>query len=178
MPHLVAAGRVTFQDTSFLGMGLQPDGRILAGLIPLFGGASRIARLLSNGSTDTSFGTNGLAFPPGGTGPLEALGNGEILVFGVLISRLTSSGAIDTTFGGNGQLLTQTVGHAATADGDILVAGTLSGNPAVPTSGIGGLFLFERRDRRSCLRHEWWRVGDIFRLSDGYGCGLGPRVHK
>lgn len=131
-----SGGRVTFQDTSFLGMGLQPDGRILAGLIPLFGGPSRVARLLSNGSTDTSFGTNGLAFPPGGTGPLEALGNGEILVFGGLISRLTSSGAIDTTFGVNGQLLAQTVGHAAAADGDILVAGTLSSNPAVPTSGL------------------------------------------
>lgn len=81
-----SGGRVTFQETSFLGMGLQPDGRILAGLIPLFGGPSQIARLLSNGSTDTSFGTNGLAFPPGGAGPLEALGSGEILVL-VVLSR-------------------------------------------------------------------------------------------
>ena len=34
-----------------------------------------------------------MAFPPGGADPLEALGNGEILVFGGLISLLTSAGA-------------------------------------------------------------------------------------
>ena len=67
---------------------------------------------------------------------MEVLGNGDILVFGGLISRLASSGAIDTTFGVNGQLLAQTSGHASAADGDILVAGTLSSNPAVPSSGL------------------------------------------
>ena len=32
--------------------------------------------------------------------------------------------------------LAQSSGHALAADGDILVAGTLSSNPAVPTSGL------------------------------------------
>jgi len=131
-----SGGRVTFKLSALLGMALQPDGRILAGVHSIIGGQSQVARLLSSGSRDSSFGTNGFAVPPGGAGPMEVLGNGDILVFGGLISRLASSGAIDTTFGVNGQLLAQTSGHASAADGDILVAGTLSSNPAVPSSGL------------------------------------------
>jgi uncharacterized delta-60 repeat protein len=94
-----------------------------------------VTRLLSNGSTDTSFGTNGVAIPPS-VGSLEVLENGDILVFGGLVSRLTGSGALDTSFGVNGQLLAQNSAFAAPANGDVLVAGTLISNPAVPTSGL------------------------------------------
>jgi uncharacterized delta-60 repeat protein len=132
-----SSGRVTFHLSALLGMALQPDGRILAAVQSLIGGRRQVARLLANGSTDTSFGTNGFAFAPGGAGPLEVLGNGEILVFGGLVSRLTSSGAVDTAFGVNGQLLAQTGGHASAADGDILVAGTLVNDPTVPNTGLG-----------------------------------------
>ena len=132
-----ANGRVTFQLSAMLGMALQPDGRILAAVQSIIGGQSQVARLLGNGSTDHSFGTNGFAVPPGGAGPLEVLGSGEILVFGGLISRLTSSGAIDTAFGVNGQLLAQTSGHASAADRDILVAGTLAVDPTIPIAGLG-----------------------------------------
>jgi hypothetical protein len=61
--------------------------------------------LLTNGATDTTFGTNGFAFPPGGSGPLAVLANSDILIFSGLISKLMNSGAMDTTFGVNGQLL-------------------------------------------------------------------------
>lgn len=131
-----SGGRVTFSLSAFLGMGLQPDGRILVSVQRLTGGPQRVVRLLSSGSIDNSFGSGGSAFPPGGAGALEVLGNGEILVFGGLVSRLTSSGATDTAFGVSGQLLAPTAAHASAADGDILVAGTLVSDPTLPASGL------------------------------------------
>lgn len=130
------SGRVTFRLSSLLGMALQSDGRILAALQSITGGKSQVARLLSNGSTNTSFGTSGFAPVPGSAGPLQVLGNGDILVFGGFMSRLTSTGALDTTFGVNGQLLAQNGGHAIASDGDILVSGTLVRDPSVPTTGL------------------------------------------
>jgi uncharacterized delta-60 repeat protein len=129
-------GAVIFKFSSLSGIALQPDGRILAGVQSLTGVGAQVARLLANGSIDTSFGTNGFAFPPGGTGTLEVLSNGEILVFGGLISRLTSSGAIDAEFGVGGQLMAPNGGHALAANGDILAAGTLVSDPTVPSSGF------------------------------------------
>jgi uncharacterized delta-60 repeat protein len=131
-----SSGRVTFRLNTLTAMALQPDGRILASLQPVVGGPGRVVRLMAGGSTDTSFGTNGFAFPPGGAGALEVLGNGDILVFGGVVSRLTNSGALDTAFGVNGQLLAQTGGHAAAANGDILAAGVLVNDPTVPTTGL------------------------------------------
>jgi uncharacterized delta-60 repeat protein len=129
-------GRVSFRFSTFSGLALQPDGRILVSVQSFVGRGNQVSRLLSNGSTDTSFGTNGTAFPPGGSGPLEVLTNGDILVFGGLVSRLTSSGAPDTQFGVDAQLLAQNSGHASAADGDILVAGTLVHNSTVPSQGL------------------------------------------
>jgi uncharacterized delta-60 repeat protein len=129
-------GVVIFKFSSLSGIALQPDGRILAGVQSFIVVGARVARLLANGSIDTSFGTNGLAFPPGGTGTLEVLSNGEILVFGRLVSRLTSSGAIDAEFGVSGQLMAPNGGHALAANGDILAAGTLVSDPTVPSSGF------------------------------------------
>jgi len=129
-------GRVSFQLSSFSGLALQPDGRILAAVQSFVVPENQVVRLLANGSTDTSFGTSGFAFPPGGSGPLEVLTNGDILVFGGLVSRLTSSGALDTQFGVSAQLLAQNSGHALAADGDILVSGTLVHDPAVPSEGL------------------------------------------
>jgi len=129
-------GRVSFRLSSFLGLALQPDGRILAAVQSFGNSRSEVTRLLANGSTDTSFGTNGSTFAPGGAGPLQVLANGDILVFGGLISRLTTSGGVDTEFGVNGQLLAQGGGHAIAADGDILVAGSLVNDPTVPSSAF------------------------------------------
>ena len=129
-------GRVSFHLSSFSGMALQPDGRILAAVQSFTNSRNQLVRLLANGSTDASFGTNGSAFPPGGSGPLEVLTNGDILVFGGLVSRLTSSGALDTQFGINAQLLVQGNGHALAADGDILIAGALVNDPTIPSVGL------------------------------------------
>ena len=129
-------GAVIFKFSSLTGIALQPDGRILAGVQSFIVVGARVARLLANGSFDTSFGTNGFAFPPGGTGTLEVLSTGEILVFGRLVSRLTSSGAIDPEFGVSGQLMAPNSGHALAANGDILAAGSLVSDPTVPSSAF------------------------------------------
>ncbi|MBL7945205.1 MAG: T9SS type A sorting domain-containing protein [Flavobacteriales bacterium] len=102
-------------------MEVQPDGRILVG-----GNAdstSVIVRYMSDGSLDTTFGTNGAVVyaPVAGPGGREftiteilVLGNGKILVAGrstyylssalqqIHVSRFNSNGSIDTNFGGNG----------------------------------------------------------------------------
>jgi uncharacterized delta-60 repeat protein len=130
-----SGGQVSFHLAAVVGLALQPDGRIVASLQSIAGQRPEVTRLLSNGSTDTSFGTNGVAIPPS-VGALEVLENGDILVFGGLVSRLTGTGALDTSFGVNGQLLAQNSAFASPANGDILVAGTLISNPAVPTSGL------------------------------------------
>jgi hypothetical protein len=90
-----SSGRVSFRLSSLDGMALQPDGRILLGIQRLTGGVSHVVRLPSNGSTDTSFGTNGSALL------LEhrsdrSTRHGDILIFGGLVSRLLSSGTVDT----------------------------------------------------------------------------------
>lgn len=132
-------GAVSFELTAITGLALQPDGRILASVQPLVNTKFEVTRLLADGATDTSFGTNGLAFPPGGNGPLQVLANGEILVFGGLISRLTSSGAIDEQFGVSGQLLAPNSGQAVAASGDILTALALDNDPTVPSAGLAAL---------------------------------------
>ncbi len=131
-----SGGAVTFSLTAISGLALQPDGRILVSVQPLINTEFEVARLLTDGAVDTTFGANGFAFPPGGSGALQVLANGEILVFGGLISRLTSSGAIDAQFGVNGQLLAPDSGHALAASGDILAAGSLVNDPTVPSSGL------------------------------------------
>jgi uncharacterized delta-60 repeat protein len=105
---------------------IQPDGRIVvAGDVFHSGGDDDffVARFLTNGSPDTSFGFNGITgipFDLGGNLADDAwalaLGpNGTIVVVGTAtwsatdldfaIARLTSSGALDTTFDGDGKRL-------------------------------------------------------------------------
>jgi uncharacterized delta-60 repeat protein len=131
-----SGGAVTLSLTAISGLALQPDGRILISVQPLVDTEFQIERLLTDGAVDTSFGTNGIALPPGGNGALQVLANEDILVFGGLVSRLTSTGAVDTQFGVSGQLLAPDSGHALASNGDILAAGSLVNNPSVPNSGL------------------------------------------
>jgi uncharacterized delta-60 repeat protein len=81
---------------------VQPDNKIVA-LVPDTT-TPRIARLLSDGSLDTSFGSGGQVALP--FAPLElAFSNGKILVAstgGLAIARYNLNGTLDTTFGGDG----------------------------------------------------------------------------
>lgn len=60
-----SGGAVTFSLTAISGLALQPDGRILVSVQPLINTEFEVARLLTDGAVDTTFGANGFAFPPG-----------------------------------------------------------------------------------------------------------------
>jgi len=126
---------------------IQPDGKILV----VGGGGGRpntsfhVARFNSNGSPDTSFGTNGIAIPLTFQNPnLEnsvsgnsiALGpNGKILVAGdffteetriwYFLASLNSNGSLDTWNYFDLSVETNLTAMAVQPDGKILLAGTI-----------------------------------------------------
>jgi len=121
---------------------VRPDGRIVV-VGKTFGGPQAqiaIARLLPNGTPDTSFSGDGRATIPIGSGDAiamdDALTTGNKVVVGgfkgdgeFLVVRLTAAGALDTTFSGDGFETTSVgVGDARSvaiqpSDGRILLAG-------------------------------------------------------
>ena len=134
-------------------MVIQPDGKILtAGFIEYQNNISTItvARMLTNGNLDTSFGTNGVTqtfFGPDSTNAGRNAANaialqadGSIIVAGFYtptgsssgdfaIVRFTSTGLRDSSFGVGGRVLTDFGGNesaravAIQSDGKIVVAG-------------------------------------------------------
>ncbi|MDQ2747172.1 MAG: FG-GAP-like repeat-containing protein [Acidobacteriota bacterium] len=127
---------------------LQADGKIV---VTLDRAGVKIVRLNTNGSIDTTFGTNGFAtIPQNGSGgttsvrDLVVLPDGKILIggggyafsgstitYGFGLYRLNQNGSFDTTFGTNGFVLTDFPGATLTqgqtlalrADGKILLGG-------------------------------------------------------
>ncbi|HEV8061120.1 MAG TPA: DUF4214 domain-containing protein [Gemmataceae bacterium] len=118
---------------------VQPNGKIVAvGTLTSGSGESfALVRYNSDGSLDTTFGTNGEVTGPVGSATGAALdANGDIIVVGqdpttthFLVARFTSAGAPDDTFGTAGVVTTAVVNatHASVAvqpaDGKIVVAG-------------------------------------------------------
>ncbi|MGA7626049.1 MAG: hypothetical protein WB630_08675 [Candidatus Acidiferrales bacterium] len=122
-------------------MALQADGQIVVAGVGSSG--YTVERLNTNGSADTTFGTDGVAVANLGTRAaapelvvlIEA--SGDILIAGeleeagrgqsdqVMLARFTSSGALDTTFGSGGTTIATTLsGCSALAElstGEILV---------------------------------------------------------
>jgi uncharacterized delta-60 repeat protein len=118
-------GGVILQN--FGGLAIQPDGKIVvtATGVPARG---QVARFNSNGSLDTTFGTNGIATLPGATGLLALQPDGKIVVTGSnggfgSLARLQPNGQLDTSFGTNGQapLLEVASSIALQSDGKILI---------------------------------------------------------
>ncbi len=151
-----AAGRVvlaigTIQSTASC-VAVQPDGRIVVGLT-FNSSPSRtaiaVARLLSNGDRDASFGTNGVATFVVGSGSAEVhalrvLSDGRIVVVGTgvdfggagfLTLRLQSGGALDPSFSADGLVITPIQGVGGLAcDVEVQDSG------GIVVSGIGGPF--------------------------------------
>ena len=115
---------------------LQADGKIVVQ------GSFGVARFLSDGAVDTSFGTGGFAQAPASAdfGAVALQSDGKILVAGVgnsltdtgfAVTRLNTDGSLDTSFGGSGTVITNlgspNVGEAILQqpDGKILLGGTL-----------------------------------------------------
>jgi uncharacterized delta-60 repeat protein len=118
---------------------VQPNGKIVAVGTSTSGGVSSfaLARYNSDGSLDTTFGTNGKVTSPLGSATGAALdANGDIIVAGqdsttthFVVARYTSAGALDGTFGTAGVVTTAIVSATNVsvavqpADGKIVVAG-------------------------------------------------------
>ena len=126
---------------------LQADGKIL---VSFAGIGAQVARVNSNGTLDTTFGTNGIiSISPSGNAKISVANDlilqpdGKILVggggyllspftYGFALVRLNAGGALDTSFGTNGITVTtfgndltatQAFGIALKADGKIALGG-------------------------------------------------------
>jgi uncharacterized delta-60 repeat protein len=133
-------------DAAIGGVTLQPDGKIVAAGWRQSGTTTEgvVARYLSNGTPDPSFGANGTAIIPNAfysavalqpDGRIVAAGTVAHYPFGVIVSRLRSDGTLDPAFGAGGSSIvsspTSTMQASALAiqpDGRIIAAGG-----AVPT---------------------------------------------
>ena len=125
------------RGTSNIRMLLQPDGKILLGGLygPIFGGyyvdSFIIYRFNANGSTDTSFGTNGIVKDNVYISPITSAGtnsilsgtmllqpDGKILAVGTYtgasVMRFNANGSVDTAFGGAGTGLATNIGGGTT----------------------------------------------------------------
>jgi len=122
----------TVEITGFFAVAIQSDGKIVAAADALNG--VQVARVETNGSLDTSFGSGGvtslIAVTEAAAGNLAVQADGKILLvagFGnpSLMARFTASGQLDTSFGASG-LLNLPYGSptqvAVQSDGKILVA--------------------------------------------------------
>jgi uncharacterized delta-60 repeat protein len=149
----VAALPVTFGDNSFDCLAVQPDGKIVAAghyASGLSWFVMLVARFNSNGTLDTTFGTNGIVTYSYGNVDDEAYGlaikdDGCILVGGftttvsynysMLMMQFTPSGVLDTNFGSGGVVVSD-LGQFDVADdiqilddGSIVLAGTSGFGP-------------------------------------------------
>jgi uncharacterized delta-60 repeat protein len=149
---------------------LEPDGRILVSACgssrePSAGCVGALFRLNGDGTSDSTFGANGLIYDPSGSGAvLEALtvqADGRIIGVGsgssssspgmdLLILRLTPTGALDTSFGTDGvdrvdwmQRDDTAVDVALQADGRILVAANV---------GDARVISYDQRTQMAVLR--------------------------
>jgi len=122
----------------FTSLAIQTDGKILVtatGCPP----RNELARFNTNGSLDTTFGTEGFAAEGFALGSITLQPDGKIITVGgnasvPVMARTLSNGQPDTSFGSNGQapLVTSASAIALQADGKILVgsAGFASGSLA------------------------------------------------
>jgi uncharacterized delta-60 repeat protein len=109
-----------------------------------------VARLLSDGDLDPSFGEGGIVSTESGLGfDVAVLGDGRILVAGTVgefaLWRYNTNGALDTTFGGGDGIATAAFpgiafasGLAVQTDGRIVLAGGFedqNSSPPVPSTG-------------------------------------------
>jgi uncharacterized delta-60 repeat protein len=122
-----------------IGLVLQTDGKIVVGITNLqqgFGPLFIVARLNTNGSLDTTFGSGGIVETQVGTfgvaaSALALQSDGKILLAGSgAMARYLSNGSLDSSFGSGGIAATPISGPTAIAeqpDGKILLA---AGGPA------------------------------------------------
>lgn len=128
--------------TQVVAVAVQPDGKVVAAgtaVTPTGSDLFIVARYLSNGTLDPTFGTNGVVKGPAGiasavgvtsTGLIYVAGNTGTSSSGDLeVARFTATGAADAAFGTAGVVTTQVTGHdyvtslAIQPDGKVIVGG-------------------------------------------------------
>jgi uncharacterized delta-60 repeat protein len=133
-------GGVITPDSSAFSVAVQADGKILVAGSRGSGypGQFIIFRYNTDGSRDTSFGTNGTVTPtfPGHPGDsygrkLAVQADGKIVAAGVaagvqLIVRFDPNGSLDTAFGNNGVVFAFSGDVAIQADGKIVTVGSFN----------------------------------------------------
>ena len=144
-------------DTSrgpILGMVVQPDGKIVTVGIPAAGIGFSVARYLTDGSLDPSFGSGGRVNTPfGGTGEVSSgvalQPDGKIVVVGqtigdlsvlhrIAMARYNADGSLDGSFGAGGKVVTTLIRDesasavAVQPDGKLVVAGFRLSGPTGP----------------------------------------------
>lgn len=129
---------VSSADDEILALAVQPDNKIVAAGYSESSKQFTIARFNPNGSSDTAFGTGGIAKTSfGGDSIARAVAiqsDGKILVGGNMgvsftLVRYTATGQMDTTFGNQGVVVTSfgnsagITGLAVQTDGKIIATG-------------------------------------------------------
>ena len=156
---IIINGTGTADFGTATGIDFQADGKILVSMIK-----NKIFRFNQNGSSDTTFGTNGaLTIPASGSvsisgyGDIKVLSNGKVLVCGsgnlssnpfnqgFGLARLNQDGSLDATFGTGGIVRTSfTTGTTAAfttelsiaANGKIAIGGSVNPQMSVGQPGI------------------------------------------
>lgn len=152
-PNFGGAGRVALPalgvEAQLAALALSTDGRIVAlGTSRIAGGfQATLVRLLNDGSIDSSFGNQGIAFPPATRSSGEGLvidASGRIVITGTRIelgadergflARFLANGTLDTSFAGTGSVDYgglvggEAAGRRVTLDGNRIIAAGTTGN--------------------------------------------------
>jgi len=131
-------------STDATGVAIQQDGRIVVSG-PVFSSSfngSALARLNSDGSLDSTFGTGGVVRPAVTHGSVELQSDGKILVLGSVLVRYNTDGTVDNTFGSSGQVTTNFFKRNFTIQPDQKII--VVGQSATFTGVTGGGFVVAR----------------------------------
>lgn len=119
----IVSRNVGISGVGNLRIAIQSDGKILVSYTASSTNTVSVTRINTDGSTDTGFGTNGIASHSLYSGRCFGLGvqsDGKIIIGGegngVFVGRLNTSGSIDNTFGTNGKT-TVTFGYYVECQG-------------------------------------------------------------
>ncbi len=136
----------------FNGIGFQPGGQIILGMIDPYALGAGVIRLTSNGTIDPTFGTNGAFWDPNGEvhadvavqpdGKIVIEMTASLLNGDFLVDRLLPGGTLDSAFGTGGEVVIVppgndgnfTCGITVGPDGNITGLDSL---PSSPTTEIG-----------------------------------------
>ncbi|MDD2231229.1 MAG: hypothetical protein PHY48_17740, partial [Candidatus Cloacimonetes bacterium] len=141
-------GSTTGANSTVFAIALQSDGKVLiGGAFTSYGGTTRwrVARLNSDGTLDTSFGTT-----MGNVSAIAVQSDGKILIGGSFtvsyggiiwqrVARLNSDGSLDTSFGSSSGADGAVAAIALQSDGKVLIGGGFTSYGGITRQGVARL---------------------------------------